>query len=259
MDELVSIIMPNYNSEKFIDETILSVIAQTYSEWELLIVDDRSSDDSLRLIKNYEQQDDRIRLFVNETNKGAAYSRNIALQNAKGKWIAFLDSDDVWLPNKLQRQIEFMKTNGYGFSYCCYEQIDERSNPLHRIVTGPRKITRRNMLCYNYVGCLTAMYDVDRVGLIQIAPEVGNGRNDYALWLKVIKKCDCYLFNESLALYRVRTSSLSHSGGIGKLIGTHYDLFRISEKRSVFGAIFCTLRNLFYGFLKRIKYVKKVK
>ena len=120
---LVSIIMPNYNSEKYIEATIKSVLAQTYQNWELLFVDDCSSDTSLELARTF--QDERIRVFLMKENGGAALARNRAIEEAKGRWIAFLDSDDVWLPKKLEKQVAFMEHNNYHFSYTCYEEIDE--------------------------------------------------------------------------------------------------------------------------------------
>lgn len=258
MSGLVSVIMPNYNGEKFIKETIMSVINQTYTNWELLIVDDCSIDNSAEIIKDFCRQDGRIKLFINEKNSGAAASRNLALREASGKWIAFLDSDDLWLPEKLEKQISFMVNNGYRFSYSYYEQIDENSRPMNKLITGPKKISLHRMFCYNYIGCLTAMYDAEYVGLMQIDDKIGNGRNDYALWLKLSQKCNCYLLKENLGQYRIRNNSLSHRGGVSKLIKTHYELFKISENKNAFIAFLCTLRNLFYGFWKKVIYVKKL-
>lgn len=255
----VSIIMPNYNCEKFIDETINSVLNQTYENWELLIVDDCSTDKSLEIIKSYCEKDDRIKLFVNEENMGAAASRNWALREASGKWIAFLDSDDIWLTEKLQKQLKFMCDNGYQFSYTAYEHIDEKSTRLNIKVTGPGDLTKRKVFNYCYQGCLTVMYDCTDIGIVQIPDEIKNGENDYALWLKVAKKYKCYYLQEILALYRVRGDSLSHKSSILKLINNIYSLFRISEKRSVIGALLCTLRNLWYGFWKKVCYVKRYK
>ena len=125
-EELVSIIMPSYNTGKFIKETINSVISQTYSNWELIIVDDCSTDNTDEILKNI--NDDRIIYLKNEKNSGAAVSRNKALREAKGRWMAFLDSDDLWVPQKLEKQIKFMKGNGYYFTYTNYSEIDENGN-----------------------------------------------------------------------------------------------------------------------------------
>lgn len=252
MAELVSIIMPSYNTAKYIAETVQSVLAQTYQNWELIIVDDCSTDDTDEVVKPF-LSDSRIRYLKNEKNSGAAVSRNRALREAKGKWIAFLDSDDLWMPEKLEKQIAFMKENGYHFSYTDYMEIDEASRPNGKTVTGPKKITKAGMFNYCWPGCLTVMYDAETVGLIQIADIKKN--NDYAMWLKVCKKADCYLLDESLAKYRKRTGSISNHGYM-KLVKWHYKLFREAENQNPVSSIVLTMRNLFFGVIKKIKYVK---
>lgn len=193
-EELVSIIMPSYNTGKFIGETINSVIDQTYINWELIIVDDCSSDNTDEIVKNI--KDSRIVYLKNEKNMGAAVSRNRALREAKGKWIAFLDSDDLWKENKLEKQIKFMKDNNYYFSYTNYIEIDENGNQNGKKITGPKRITKTGMFNYCWPGCLTVMYNAEKIGLIQIEDIKKN--NDYAIWLKVCKKVDCYLLDERL-------------------------------------------------------------
>lgn len=255
MSDLVSIIMPSYNTEKYIEETIQSVLAQTYTDWELLIVDDCSTDGSVDIINKFVEADNRIKLFVNEKNSGAAFSRNCALREAKGKWIAFLDSDDLWMKEKLEKQIAFMVSNGYDFSYTDYEQIDETSMPNGKWITGPKKITKRKMFRYCWVGCLTVMYNAEKVGVIQIDPSVKKN-NDYAIWLKVCKFANCYLLNETLAQYRKRSGSISNRSYL-KLIKWHYRLYRIDEKKNPVSALFMTVRNLFWGVWKKLRYVTK--
>ncbi len=253
MSETVSIVMPSYNTTNFISETIESVLAQTYTDWELIIVDDCSTDNTDEVVKPY-LSDSRIIYIKNEKNSGAAISRNRALREAKGKWIAFLDSDDLWMPEKLQKQIAFMEDNGYDFSYTNYIEIDENSEPNGRSVTGPKKITRHGMYNYCWMGCLTVMYNAEVVGTLQIEDIKKN--NDYAMWLKVCKKADCYLLNETLAEYRKRSGSISNHG-YAKLIKWHYILFREAEKKGVLSSLFLTFRNLFWGVWKKIRYVKK--
>ena len=252
MDELVSIIMPSYNTAKFISETIDSVLTQTYTNWELIIVDDCSTDNTDEVVKSF-LSDDRIKYIKNEKNSGAAFSRNRALCEAKGKWIAFLDSDDVWLPEKLEKQIAFMEKNDYHFSYTNYIEIDEFSIPNGRVITGPKKVTRHGMYNYCWMGCLTVMYDAETIGLIQIANIKKN--NDYAMWLKVCKKSDCYLLDETLAKYRKRGGSISNHG-YTKLIKWHYKLYREAEKRDVVTSAVLMIRNLFWGVWKKFRYVK---
>lgn len=251
-NELVSIIMPNYNCAKFIAETIKSVLAQTYQNWEILFVDDCSTDNSVEIAESF--QDPRIRILKNEKNSGAAVARNYALREAKGKWIAFLDSDDLWLPEKLEKQIAFMEENKIAFSYTRYEEINEESEPLRRVVSGPKRITKRGQFNYCWQGCLTVMYDATIVGLIQIEDIKKN--NDYAIWLKVCQKANCYLLPELLSKYRKRSGSISNHG-YKALIKWHYRLFRFAEKRNPLVASVLTVRNLFYGVIKKMKYVKK--
>lgn len=252
MGELVSIIMPSYNTGRFISETIESVLAQSYSNWELIIVDDCSKDNTDDVVTQY-LVDARIRYIKNETNSGAAVSRNRALREAKGKWIAFLDSDDLWEPDKLEKQIAFMENNDYHFSYTNYIEIDEESTPNGKRVTGPKRISKHGMYNYCWMGCLTVMYDVDKVGLIQIADIKKN--NDYAMWLKVCQKADCYLLDETLARYRKRSGSISNHGYM-KLIKWHYKLYREAEKQNVVVSAINTIRNLGFGFMKKVFFCK---
>ena len=252
---LVSIIMPNYNSASFIKETIDSVIAQTYQNWELILVDDCSTDNSLEIVRQFD--DGRIKIYQNEVNSGAAVSRNYALRVAEGKWMAFLDSDDLWEPTKLEEQLSFMVDNNYHFSYTEHSQINELSEPLNIEVTGPKKIGKRKMFRYDYIGCLTVIYNREHVGLIQIEPSL-KSRNDYAIWLKVCKSCDCYLLKKNLARYRIRRNSLSHSG-FKKKLKNQYRLFRYGEKMCAVRALWHTGINMFFGVLKKLFYVKSVK
>lgn len=252
MNELVSIIMPSYNTARYISESIQSVFAQTYKNWELIIVDDCSTDNTDEVVAVIE--DARIRYLKNDKNSGAAVSRNRALREARGRWIAFLDSDDLWEPNKLESQIAFMEMNGYHFSYTDYVETDEALNLVGVRVTGPKRITKIGMYNYCWPGCLTVMYDANVVGLIQIADIKKN--NDYAMWLKVCKKAECYLFPEKLAKYRKRVGSISNHS-YKELIKWHYRLFRESEGQGVLGSAVNTIRNIVFGCIKKVKYVKR--
>ena len=250
MNDLVSIIMPSYNTAKFISETIDSVLAQTYTNWELIIVDDCSKDDTDAAVAKY--QDQRIRYLKNEKNSGAAVSRNRALREAKGRWIAFLDSDDLWMPDKLEKQIRFMEEKNYAYSYTNYVEIGEDSKPLGVRVTGPKRITKAGMYAYCWPGCLTVMYDASVVGLVQIADIKKN--NDYAMWLKVICKAECHLLDEVLGAYRKRTGSISRHS-YAKLIRWHYKLFGEAEGMGVVRSTFHTAVNLICGLYKKLAFV----
>lgn len=253
MSELVSIIMPSYNTAPYIKETIQSVLNQTYQNWELIIVDDCSTDNTDEVVASI--QDERIRYLKNEKNSGAAVSRNRALREAKGKWIAFLDSDDLWMPEKLEKQISFMEKNGYSFSYTNYEEIDVEGNSTGVKVTGPKKVTKTGMFNYCWLGCLTVMYDRDVIGLIQIEDIKKN--NDYAMWLKVCKKADCYLLDVYLGKYRKGRAGSVSTHSIKTMIGWHYKLFREAEKQGAVRSIVNTGRNLVFGFLKKKFYVQR--
>lgn len=255
MAGLVSIIMPSYNTAPYIAKSIQSVIDQTYKDWELIIVDDCSKDNTDEVIKPY-LNDARIKYLENDRNSGAAVSRNYALREAKGKWIAFLDSDDLWMPEKLEKQIAFMEKNGYHFSYTNYSEMDMKGNKTGVIVTGPKRITKTGMFNYCWPGCLTVMYDMEAVGLIQIADIKKN--NDYAMWLKVCKRANCYLLDEELAMYRRgRVGSVS-THGIRTMIGWHYKLFHSAEGRGRVVSCLNTVRNMMFGFYKKRKYRKSV-
>ncbi|MBU5430215.1 glycosyltransferase [Kineothrix sp. MSJ-39] len=248
---LVSVIMPSWNTGEYLAEAIQSVIDQTYTKWELIIVDDCSTDQTDEIIALF--HDDRIRYFKNDRNSGAALARNRALQKACGEWIAFLDSDDLWNPEKLEKQIDFMLQNGYVFSYTEYEKIDEGGNALGIVVTGPVVIRKKEIYRYDYIGHLTMMYNVKEFGMVQIKNISKN--NDYAIRLQLYKRdgACCYLLNENLAKYRIRKKSISHDSLLKK-IKSHYELFRICDSQSVWLAGIFTIRNMFYGVLKKIRY-----
>lgn len=250
--ELISIIMPTYNCGRFIKESIDSVLAQTYSNWELIIMDDCSTDDTKSVVHTY--NDPRIHYLSNEHNMGAALTRNRALREAKGRYIAFLDSDDLWMPEKLEKQIAFMETNGYAFTYHDYIEIDEASKPLGIYVSGKRHVGRLDMMSCCWPGCLSVMYDATVVGLIQIADIRKN--NDSAMWLQAIRKADCYLLPESLAQYRRRTGSITPTS-VWKKIGWHYILFRQGAKMHPLASAFWMGVNILGNSYKKIRYVKR--
>lgn len=253
MSDLVSIIMPSYNTAQYITETIQSVIDQTYHNWELIIVDDCSTDNTDIVIGKI--KDPRIRYIKNEKNSGAAVSRNRALREANGRWVAFLDSDDLWKPEKLEKQICFMMKNRYYFSYTNYEEIDADRNKTNVIVTGPKVISKTGMFNYCWPGCLTVMYDRKKIGLIQIADIKKN--NDYAIWLKICKKTRCYLLDEVLAEYRRGRSGSISTHGYKELIKWHYRLFRFAEKENPICSLVNTIRNMTFGLYKKKRYVKE--
>ncbi|MDO4334381.1 MAG: glycosyltransferase family 2 protein [Bacteroidales bacterium] len=249
---LVSIVTPTWNCGRFIAETIESVLNQTYQNWEMLIVDDCSTDNTKEVVAKY--NDPRIKYHCLEKNSGAAVARNTALRMAKGRWIAFLDSDDLWKPEKLERQLKFMVDNGYAFTYHNYTEIDESSKPLGVFVSGKKKVSKWEMFACCWPGCLSVMYDKKIVGLIQIENVKKN--NDTALWLKVVKKTPCYLMDEDLALYRRRKGSITPPD-IKTKIKWHYTLFRQAEKMNPIASAFWMCINILGNSYKKIFYVKK--
>lgn len=254
---LISIITPSWNCAPYIEETIRSIQSQTYSHWELLFQDDCSTDKTKEIVAQFAAKDSRIKYECNLQNSGAAITRNNALKRAKGKWIAFLDSDDLWMPNKLEKQVKFMMENHYDFSYTNYCEINEQSEDTGILISGPKRVTKAGMYSFCWPGCLTVMYNRDKVGLIQIADIKKN--NDYAMWLKVCRKADCYLLDECLAKYRRgRTGSIS-THGYTTLIKWHYKLFRVAEGMNPIPSFFITCINLACGLYKKIIFVKDLK
>ncbi len=207
MNNLVSIITPSYNSEKFIANTIASVLAQTYTFWEMIIVDDCSTDNSVKIINSF--KDKRIKLITLKENSGAAVARNKAIAKAKGNFIAFLDSDDFWYPNKLEVQINFMVKNNYKLTYTSYQQVDENATPIKKIECH-KKLSYQDLLSANRIGCLTAVYAADKLGKIYM-PTIRK-RQDYAFWLSILKKIDyAYGIQQVLANYTIRNQSISNN------------------------------------------------
>ena len=251
--ELVSIIMPTYNCGRFFAESIGSVQAQTYQNWELIVVDDCSQDNTLREVQELQLNDKRIHLYQNICNSGAAVSRNVALRESKGRWIAFLDSDDLWEPRKLENQIKFMVENGYAFSYHEYIEIDEEDKELGVHVSGKKQVGKFDMFSCCWPGCLSVMYDASKIGIVQIKDIKKN--NDTALWLKVIRKADCHLLPETLGKYRRRAISITPKP-IWKRIWAHYPLFHVAEDMNPLSTTFWVIMNVFGNAYKKWKYVK---
>ena len=207
MKSLVSIVTPVHNSEAFISGCINSVIAQTYENWEHILVDDSSTDNSAQIVKEYTEKDDRIKLIQLELNSGAGIARNKAIEAATGDYIAFLDSDDLWTADKLERQIQFMQKHEYYFTFTSYNTINEKGDDISRLIKVKDRVTYKSALYKNPIGCLTVIYDRNFFGK-QYMPPIRK-RQDYALWLRLLKKTDAYGLNEVLATYRLRSDSIS--------------------------------------------------
>ncbi|WP_432472053.1 glycosyltransferase family 2 protein [Amphritea sp. HPY] len=229
----VSVIMPSYNSADHISASISSVLQQTFTDWELLIIDDCSSDNTAEVVKGF-LQNSRIKLIQLEKNEGAAIARNVGIERSQGRYIAFLDSDDIWLPYKLETQLSFMKKNNVYFSYAAYKKIDEEGSFLGH-VRVPDRVNYNSLLKSCVIGCLTVVYDTDFFGKIYM-PKIRK-RQDFGLWLKMLKRVDfAYGISEPLALYRVRVGSISHN----KIIAAGYTwrLYREVEQLSLIKSIY---------------------
>lgn len=233
MEELVSIITPTYNSAKYIKETIESVLNQTYSNWEMIIVDDDSKDNTQDVVEQI--KDKRIKYIKLSENSGAAIARNTAMKNASGKYMAFLDSDDIWKKDKLDKQLKFMKENNYNFTCTAYEKIDENGKSLNKIFSPKKRADYNRILLDCPVGNSTVMYNVDNLGKFEV-PNIRK-RNDDALWLQILKKEKfIYGMTDILMKYRVRSNSISSNKF--SLIKYHWQLYRDIEHLSVIRSVF---------------------
>ena len=235
---LVSIITPSYNSANFIGETIESIQAQTYKNWELIITDDCSKDNTIEVINSYIANDSRIKLFKLEKNSGGGVARNNSIENANGRYIAFCDSDDRWYPEKLEKQIDFMLKKDCAFSYTSYMTCDD-DGEINGIVVCPRQVTLSSSLRDDKIGCLTVVYDVEKVGKIFL-PDIRK-RQDWGMKLKILKKCVCaYGMKEPLAIYRLREGSISRKKKhlIKYNIKVYHDVLGWSKLRSVLFFVF---------------------
>lgn len=247
-EPLVSVIMPAYNAEKYIAQSIASVVKQGYQNWELLITDDRSNDNTQQIVKQYSNQDSRIKLFVNEKNAGAGVARNNSIKQAKGRYIAFLDSDDLWMPEKLSKQISFMQSNKVPFSYTGYQKFTGDKKLLGKIIP-PVETTYNELLNSNVIGCLTAIYDRQEIGK-QYMPTIRK-RQDMALWLHILKLTSKAVgIQESLAYYRVDVGMSSNKIEILKW---QWRLYREVEQLSVIKSL---KHFVIYGLKGYLKYKK---
>ena len=252
---LISIITPAYNAEKFISDTIESVLIQGYQNWEMIIIDDHSTDRTVEVIKQYIENEPRIKLIERRENGGTAKTRNAGLRKAKGRYIAFLDSDDRWLPDKLTKQVTYMEKNNLAFTFTAYNrvQIDSDGHIEIKEVSVPTTQNYKQLLKENKIGCLTVMINQEITGTLQMVDM--RSRQDYALWLELTRKGFQPIgIQEVLANYRVRGNSLS-SNKI-KMAKQNWRVFRDVEKLSLPVASWYFVQ---YAFLKLRAYIKYMK
>ncbi len=230
----VSIIIPVYNAEKFISKTIDSVLSQTYENWEILIMNDKSTDNSYNIIQEYARRDSRIRLVNTEKNMGVVRGRNFLTDMAEGEYIAFLDADDYWHKDKLKKQISFMKEGDISISCTEYTRITEKGEPINEIKIK-REITYRDLLKNNYMGCLTVVYDVGKLGKRYFKER--NKNEDYVLWLEIVKETGkIYGLKENLAFYRVLDNSRSSNKSDAAKV--RWEIYRKVENLSLLQSVY---------------------
>ncbi|SHG51952.1 glycosyltransferase family 2 protein [Flavobacterium defluvii] len=255
MNDLVSILTPTYNTEKFIRATIESVQNQTYQNWEMILVDDASTDKTVSIIEEFVQNDTRIKLFKLSKNSGNGVARNEALEKASGKYIAYLDADDLWSSTKLEKQLQFLKTNNLTFTFSYYDSIDEEGNNLNRRVEAPQPLTYKQLFFCNYVGNLTAIYDAEYFGKIKL--ESSEKRQDWRIWLTILKQIkSAEAVPESLAFYRIRKNSISSSKF--NLIKHNFGVYRDFHGFNFVFSVLLMIRFLFTQLVIKQKYIKKV-
>ncbi len=242
----VSIIMPAYNCEDFIGATIESVITQTYENWELIIIDDCSTDHTSDKVQFYASRDHRIHYECLKHNSGAAVARNRAVEKARGKYVAFLDSDDLWVREKLSKQIAFMKEHQYTFTCTSYQKIDEEGKSLNQQISANYRRDYHGLLRTS-AGNSTVMYDAEILGKCYVADI--KKRNDYLMWLQVIQRTTyLYGLNEPLCSYRVRRKSLSSNKS--SLLKYHWQVYRKHERLSVVYSCFLMFYFVFFTVFK---------
>lgn len=251
MKDKVSVVTPTWNSAKYICETIKSVQSQTYQNWEMIIVDDCSTDNTVEIIKQLAAHDYRIRIYCLPNNQGAALARNQAIKKATGRYIAFLDSDDIWKKNKIERQIQFMKRNNYAFSCTSYEIINNEGVKKNKIIHMPTKINYKKYLVYNILQTVGIMIDTKIINKKIInMPNVRIGE-DAATWLNILKHIDyCYGLDENLAEYRRHCGSLSSN----KFISVQYawNLYRNIAQQTLPLSILSFIKYVILAIKKRL-------
>lgn len=246
---MVSVIMPCYNMESYVADSIASVQRQTYPHWELLIVDDASTDRTVEIVKSLAKQDEKIRFVVKNEHSGIADTRNQCIQMAKGRFLAFLDADDIWHPEKMKTQLRFMMDHNVGFTYTTYDWIDEDGKTLNKFINTIGNLDYKRYLRNTIIGCSTVMVDTEIVGQVTV-PRFRTSE-DTATWLGILKKGHlAYAIDEPLVSYRIRRKSAS-SNKI-KAASDLWKVYRRHEKLPFFKAIYYFSCYAFNAIKKRL-------
>ena len=255
--EKVSIVTPAWNSEKYIEATIKSVQAQTYTNWEMIIVDDCSTDKTVEIAQSYAQKDPRIRVILQEKNQGAGAARTKSMKAGTGRFVAYLDADDIWKPQKLEKQVSFMLKNKYAFSCTSYEVIDDNGIPKNKTITMLPKVNYVGFLTNNLLQTVGIMVDTLSIEKKYLVMPNIRRRQDAATWLQILKAgFECYGMKEVLAEYRRADNSLSSNKF--KAVKGIWSLYRDIEKLSLPFSFYCFVRYAVLAVWKRL-YFKKVK
>ncbi len=247
-ENLVSIITPLYNGERFLSQTIESVLAQTYSDWEMLIINDGSKDNSESIAREYAARDTRIQVF-NQPNGGSAAARNNGIRRAQGRYIALLDADDLWEPTFLEMQLGLMKETGAQLVCGAHKRIDEHNHEILAPFYPPKVIGYKELLKTCSITCLTGLYDTKEHGKVYLHEEFKSLRDDYIFWLEIIKKVGkCYGNQEIVGAYRILGSSVSRNKK--KVIKPQFRVYREVEKLNIFSSVYYLCCWAWNGFIK---------
>lgn len=250
MENLISIVIPVYNAEKYMEKTIQSVICQTYQNWELLLVDDGSVDGSRDIMKRYEGE--KIRCFYCDKNEGPANARNIGLANAKGRYLAFVDADDLWIEDKLEKQLDFMRKHKYAFVFTSYEFADETGKRTGCVAHAPARVTYRDILKNTTIAPSTTMFDRRQIPDELLFTPLGVLKEDGALWMKILKnKHTAYGLDEVLMIYRRHDGA--YSGNKLKQVWGKWQLYRHVEKMPVLKSLYYVILNTWGAVKRRMK------
>ena len=247
MNNLVSIVTPTFNSAKYIAETIQSVQKQTYQNWEMILVDDCSTDNTINLIKDFITKDKRIQLYQLESNSGPAVARNKGIENVSGKYMTFLDADDIWFEDFIENSIKTIEETKVHFVFSSYKRSDEELNFIYSDFIVPEKVTYTDILKSNSISCLTAFLDIETLG--KKSMPLIRKRQDMGLWLQYLKEIPfAYGIQEPKAIYRIRENSLSRKKS--NLIKYQWQFYREVEKLNVFQSTYYMLHWMYRGFMK---------
>lgn len=246
--ELISIITPMYNGEKYVARTIESVLAQSYPHWEMLIVDDGSRDNSPQIVAAYAQRDNRICL-IQQPNGGSAAARNNALRHAKGRYICFLDADDLWDANFLEEQLNFLKKRQAALVFGSFRRIDAMGNPVLKPFIVPARVNYTDLLKTCSISCLTALFDRTQVGEVYFREELRSMRDDFVFWLSILKRID-YAYGNPAVLASYRVFAASTTGNKRKVIKPQFNVYYKVEKLGLLRSIYYLAHWAVNGYLK---------